>query len=110
MSFQVFVVFGCLLMTRGDQRERDRLRAQKRAGPTLNKREGDPLSRNAEDKNKLEAKVKAKKEREEREAIERERESAIVARNAASRSKKKKDTGGLDLLDLGLEGGKKKKK
>jgi hypothetical protein len=99
-------------MTRGDQRERDRAKAQAKQAAKQKSaaKGGDPLKRNESDAAALQAKVAAK-----RAAKEEQAAASADASNAgkvpAPRKKQpvKKDTTTEDLLSAGLTAGKKKR-
>mmetsp|Transcript_39342 Transcript_39342/g.81696 ORF Transcript_39342/g.81696 Transcript_39342/m.81696 type:complete len:97 (+) Transcript_39342:67-357(+) len=96
-------------MSRGDQRERDRAKAQaKQAEKTkANGKSGNPLSRNLNDASALQAKVAAKQEK-----LKSEQANAGNDGKAPVVRKKtqKKNDSVDDLLSAGLAGNKKRAK
>ena len=95
-----------VIMSRGDQRERDRAKRQAKEA-AKNKgsaREGTPQSRNMEDGAKLAAKIAAKK------AQQQEAAPAAAAPVKPKKATAKKNDNLDDLLSAGLQGTKKRAK
>lgn len=100
-------------MTRGNQREVDRQRAQKKQEEKIKAagRGGDPLKRNENDASALQAKVAAKQAAAAAAAASMSNPSGNAAPIVPKKATAKKADAGLDdLLNAGLTGGAGKKK